>query len=180
MARSSATDADAGFLAVYQEHYPLVTAFARRRVHVDSVEDVVADVFTVVWRRWEEVCLLENPLPWIYGVAHRIVSQHYRSGSRWQSLVDRVAQTTPATAQDDDLVADEQVGAVLARMRPYDRNLMMLRYWEDLSTTDIAVVVDKSYRNVLSGLHRARERFRAIWEKEISGDGRSPFAGESP
>ncbi|MER7134470.1 RNA polymerase sigma factor [Streptosporangium saharense] len=60
------------FEAVYRETYGRITAYAVRRCgSPQDVADVVAETFTVAWRRIAEVPPGREALLWLYGVARR-------------------------------------------------------------------------------------------------------------
>jgi RNA polymerase sigma-70 factor, ECF subfamily len=57
-----------------------VRAYALRRASPDAAQDVVADTFLVVWRRLEDVPA--DALPWLYGIARRVLANQRRSADR--------------------------------------------------------------------------------------------------
>ena len=62
----------------------------------DAVDDVVADTFAVAWRRLPRE---GDPLPWLYGVARRVVHGHRRSHARRGALLRKLggrARAVPA------------------------------------------------------------------------------------
>ncbi len=180
--RSGPVDGPA-FRRVYEACYPDVTALVRRRVHANDVEDVVSEVFTVVWRRWEAVPKGDEALPWIYAVARRVISEHYRAGSRRQRLLERVedfTRTAPRADPSLETVTDDRVRSVLEQMRPADREILRLSAWEDLSVAEIAEVIGKPARVVSVRLFRARQRFQAVWNETAEATDEPPFAEEAP
>ncbi|HWF23902.1 MAG TPA: sigma factor [Solirubrobacteraceae bacterium] len=63
-----AVDARETFERLYREHAGRVKAYGLRRVGSEAAADeVVSDVFLVVWRRLDDVP--DDPLPWLLGVA---------------------------------------------------------------------------------------------------------------
>jgi len=61
-----------------------------RRVNPSTADDVVAEVFVVCWRRLDEVPV--DPLPWLLGVARRVLSTQRRGERRRGALRDRLLQ----------------------------------------------------------------------------------------
>jgi RNA polymerase sigma-70 factor (ECF subfamily) len=68
------------FEELYRTHAGAVLAFAHRRAAEDVAEDVLSEVFLVAWRRLEDVP--EQPLPWLLGVARRVLANRRRAESR--------------------------------------------------------------------------------------------------
>ena len=93
------------FELLYAKHAPAVKAYVLRRADASTADDVVADVFVVCWRRFEEVPV--DPLPWLLGVARRVLSTQRRGERRRGALHDRLAGQAGRGMGDapEDLVA---------------------------------------------------------------------------
>src|SRR4029450_12308672 len=76
-----------------------ISAYARRRLDSHDADDAVAEIFLVAWRRLSGVAGGELALPWLYGVARRVVSEDRRSGRRRDRLLARLS--TLGRASDD-------------------------------------------------------------------------------
>src|SRR5438128_2115300 len=100
------------FRRIYEACYRAIAAYARRRLSDGDADDVVADTFLVAWRRLEDVPQGDLTLPWLYGVARRVVSEGRRSGRRRDRLTVRLrglgGQDNMATS-DIDRSDDRQV-----------------------------------------------------------------------
>ncbi|MEZ0108650.1 RNA polymerase sigma-70 factor (ECF subfamily) [Catenulispora sp. EB89] len=158
MPRDPAQDPHKRFTHVYQQHYEHVARYASRRVPPDDVADVVATTFLTAWRRFDQ--LPEEPLPWLYGTARRVIANDRRGRARWEALIAKSAEQ--AVIADPDL-ADQvcsvlQVADALTLLSEADRELILLTEWERLSVTEAAVVVGCSATTARVRLHRARRR----------------------
>ena len=78
------------FELLYAKHAPVVKAYVLRRADPTTADDVVADVFVVCWRRFEVIPT--DPLPWLLGVAWRVLSTQRRGERRRGALRDRLLQ----------------------------------------------------------------------------------------
>ena len=67
------------FRRVFSRHYGAVYAYAARRVGWDDAPDSTSEVFTVAWRKFRSVPAEPDTLPWLYGVARKVVANHLRS-----------------------------------------------------------------------------------------------------
>ena len=160
------------FQALYDDHYGALVAYARRRTagHVDA-QDVVADTFTIAWRRLPEVPDGDAALPWLYGVARRVLANQRRGNQRRADLSTRLrGQGSTAPDVEGQVVARDERRTVLAaleRLRPADQEILRLAVWEELPHRDIAGVVGCSESSVAVRLHRARNRLgREIGKEE--------------
>jgi RNA polymerase sigma-70 factor (ECF subfamily) len=145
----------ARFEALFEAHYGAVLAYARRRASSDVGADVAAATFEVAWRRLDEVP--DEALPWLYGVARRMLANTRRADVRRQRLWSRLRAVGSAEPAD---VAVEVPGAraALARLRPQDREVLMLVAWEGLNPETAASSLGISTGAFAVRLHRARQR----------------------
>lgn len=166
--------ADDPFSRLFVTYYPAVRAYARRRAPVDVADEVALSAFEVAWRRRAEIPA--DPLPWLYGVARRALANHRRGDRRRSHLVERVigargSASTDTPWPDPESAAVEALGAraALARLRPDDRELLMLVAWEGLDADAAAAVLGISPSTFAVRLHRARRRLEALLPSAGSG-----------
>jgi RNA polymerase sigma factor (sigma-70 family) len=149
-------DRQAAFERLYDQFSPDLAMYALRRADRETAQDVVAETFTVAWRRLDDVPR-SDPLPWLYGVARRVLANQRRSASRLAALRRRLEpEGTPAPR-----VADHGLAAALQHLNEADRELLMLIAWEGLSPTEAAVALGCSGGACRVRLHRARRRLAA-------------------
>ncbi len=163
---------------MYYEHSDSVFSFALRRIGAEEARDVTADTFRIAWEHVD--VLPEQPLPYLYGIARRVVANHRRTlrrrGSLWGRLCREFAAGGPevrATETDEAahaLVGDDAIAQAAERLSARDRELLQLTYWDDLSADEVAQVLGCSAGAVRVGLHRARQRLarELAWVEERS------------
>ncbi|WP_251096102.1 sigma-70 family RNA polymerase sigma factor [Streptomyces sp. Caat 7-52] len=154
------------FAAAYREHYWAVSRYVARRLQgrADEVEEVVAEVFTVAWRRRAD--LPGTPLPWLYGVARNCLANAVRGHGRRLRLMDRLGNDEAAhgrhiAAGPDAEAPGAWVHEALDRLAPADQEVLRLAAWEELGAEEIAVALGCGKRAATMRLHRARRRLRA-------------------
>ncbi|GGM73290.1 hypothetical protein GCM10012275_49860 [Longimycelium tulufanense] len=145
-----------------------VLAYALRRTTADSAEDVVAETFMVVWRRLDDVPG-DDPLPWILGVARRVLANQLRSMRRNRALVERVATLAPPEDAAPEQVDHEPVHRALGTLSERDREVLMLHVWEELDVPALARTLGCSRTTASVRLHRARRRLTRALE-EVTRD----------
>ena len=146
------------FELIYSRHAPTVKAYVMRRAPAAIADDIVADTFTVCWRRLEDVPA--DPLPWLIGVAARVLRTHRRGENRRVRLGHRLANAEPTALTEAPAGESATLGAALGQMRDTDRELLLLIAWEGLSPTQAAAVLGIAPVTVRVRLHRARTRLR--------------------
>ncbi|UJP41407.1 RNA polymerase sigma factor [Cellulomonas palmilytica] len=99
--------------------------------------------------------------PWLFGVARRVLANHYRGERRRLALAERlreqVVEAVPAHEPDDPVLLQ-----AMDRLPPDDRELLRLVAWEELARDEIALVLGVPRATVRVRLHRARRRLTAL------------------
>jgi RNA polymerase sigma-70 factor (ECF subfamily) len=151
---------------LYSAYGSAVFTFARRRMAAIDAEDVVAEVFLIAWRRREQIP--ERPLPWLLGVARRVIANRQRSQRRAEALIDRLGREA-LVADDGRRSEDIDAGALIAlgSLSQRDQEVLLLAAWEGLTRTELAVALSISPQAAAVRLFRAKRRFaRALRERE--------------
>ena len=141
---------------------PLVFAYALRRLasHADA-EDAVVETFVALAQQRER-CPHDPDAArgWVLGIARRKVIDQLRKQGRQRttSLSVLVEHALPSTSEAPLLTQEalEKLWEVLASLRPEQREVLQLKYMEELSLKEIGQVLGKSEAAVSSLLQRAR------------------------
>lgn len=155
------------FRGLFARHYGAVYGYAARRIGRDDAADAASDVFTVAWRRIRSVPDEPETLPWLYGVARKVVANHRRTQDRRDRLEAKAMAQTDRAFQPPEPVTD--LDAALEQLRDEDREVLMLVAWEGLGPRGLASALGCSTNAATVRLHRARKRLSAVWEEEGGG-----------
>lgn len=143
------------FRALFARHYPAVFRYAGRRLDRDEAADAAAEVFTVAWRKIAHLPPEPDTLPWLYGVARRVVANSARSRRRRQRLAARAAAHATEWSHTPDPAG---VLVALELLRSGDREILRLAAWEGLDPREMGLVLGCSPNAAAIRLHRARRR----------------------
>lgn len=150
------------FELLYGRHAAAVKAYAMRRAGESVADDVVAEVFVVCWRRFEEIPA--EPLPWLLGVARRVLSTQRRGEQRREALARRLESDLGVFVASQPVSEDGVLAAALARLSENDRELLLLIAWDGLSPSDAATVLGIKPATARVRLMRARRRLTLALE----------------
>ena len=150
---------DAEFQRMFTSHRDAVWVYCCRRLPRDDVQDAVAEVFLVAWRRIDQAPEGDESVLWLYGVARNIVRNFHRSAIRRQRLrikVGAIHQPADPTPEMQVIrrAEDRELLAAVDRLKPLEQELLRLRTWEELSLDEVASVVGLTTRSVESRLAR--------------------------
>lgn len=134
-----------------------------------TAEDVVQDAFTALYRRHgEHITEVDNALGYLRTAVvntSRSVLRRRRTARAW---------TPPAPVDvpsaEEHVVLDEahrEVLAALGRLTPRRRQVLVLRYWADLSEAEIAQTLGISRGAVKSNASRALDALERILEGRV-------------
>ncbi len=159
------------FADIYDAYFRHVHAYCRRRTGVDKADDAVAETFLTAWRRIDDMPEGDESLPWLYGVAHKVVSRQWRTSNRKAKLHQKLESIgLPIHDAADHLVVhrDEIARLLTAANRLSDRDLEVLRLalWEDLEHEKIGTVLGISANTARQRYHRARTRLIKEYERQ--------------
>jgi RNA polymerase sigma factor (sigma-70 family) len=151
------SERELAFIAIHKGNYPRVYKFVRRRVEsAELAEELTADVFRVVWQKWDDAP--QADIAWQFAVARNLIGNAYRSRDRQLALQEKLQGM--AVLRFDGESGNVAVQDALAGLREKDRDILQLAYWDELSTAEIAAVLQCSESAAKVRLHRARAAFR--------------------
>ncbi len=170
-------DVQKTFRDLYERHAGSVYGYAARRSSAQEAQDVVAETFLVAWRRIDDVPV--DALPWLLGVARRVLSNTRRSTQRRASLGARLRLVARPLAHHDPA---DQVGSkdavltALTRLSAVEHEALTLIAWEGLDVERAARVAGCTKATFSVRLHRAKRHLM----KELALAGQEEASGDTP
>jgi RNA polymerase sigma-70 factor (ECF subfamily) len=153
-------DASARFRALYAQAYGPLRRWAHHRgIAGADADDVVAEVFTIAWRRFDDIPA-DAAVPWLYGVA-RNVARNHRRGERRRAALALVTPPTPNAPAPDEPPDTTVMRAALDALSDDDRDVLRLVAWDGVEVADLPLALGCSANAARVRLHRARKRFAA-------------------
>jgi RNA polymerase sigma-70 factor, ECF subfamily len=176
---------DEGAFARLMEWFgPRTLRYLRGLVESDA-EDVQQEVWLAVY---QGIAGLGNPRAfrtWLFRTTrHRAIDHLRRRRREYRVLVESEGADAAIPEEEAGFrwSSDGAMEALLQRLGPVQREVLLLRYRDDLSYAEIALVAGCSIGTVRSRLHYARERLRELLEqrrRQEDGGGAST-QGEEP
>ena len=156
------------FGQVFDRHVDVIYGYLCRRVGRTSAEELTSETFTRAFACRERF-VGEDALPWLYGIATNLIRHHSRAERRELAAYARLASRDARDAVDD-AVEDRLDAAAIApvlveallRLRPDERDVLLMHTWQELSYRDIADALGIAVGTVGSRLTRARATVRDV------------------
>ena len=168
-----------------EDHRPKLLAMLKRRidpalaVRIDP-EDVCNEVFILAQRRWDSFNP-DFPYAWLYRLAMDSLIECWRrqhrgprnverdlpwpEGSSLQLCLSLVAPGTSPTAAARRHEVQEKMCQTLKLLKDADRHVLWMRFYEDLSYGEMAVVLGVTENAATVRCLRALRRLKRLWQQ---------------
>lgn len=147
---------------MFSDYYDDVARYCLRRASREDALDAAAETFLVAWRRRGAIPE-GSELPWLYGVARRVLANQRRSVGRRDAAMARLQVVSSASGTEPEPQvlrsqdADDVVAA-LGRLKDADREVILLAGWEELDREELASACGCTANAVTKRLNRALDR----------------------
>ncbi len=161
----SSTDKRVIFGEVYDELADSLYRHCFFRVNdKEKAEDIVQETFMKFWRELHKGVDITYPKAWVFRSARNSIIDHYRK-KKSDSLDIKIEDGfDPHNEHDHIEISDKaEISLVMEKMQDLDdvdREVLLLRYVDDLPMSDIAHVMDSTTNAVTVRVHRAVEKLR--------------------
>jgi RNA polymerase sigma-70 factor (ECF subfamily) len=159
---------DANFSNVYR-------LICRNGVMPAEAEDLCQKVFCIAHRKLPDTRQLHNLSGWLYGIALRVVSEHFR-WHRVRRAKAWLLPDAPGTAPNEFASPEQLAGRdslqvkiniILSGMSAKLRDVLVLLDVEDLRPQEAAEILGIPVNTVRSRRRLAQEEFRRRWQQVV-------------
>ena len=77
-------------------------------------------------------------------------------------MQSRLVPLADTSSAEDQVIADAELNRALSRLRPSDREVLLLHFWDGLNVEELAVALLITSNNAKVRLSRATSRLRAF------------------
>jgi RNA polymerase sigma-70 factor (ECF subfamily) len=155
---------EAAFTELVERYQPRLRYYLRKMLkEMHGIDDALQDVWLDVFRALSRLANVAAFRAWLYRIARDRAFRELRKRSRPHKtleepdLIEGRAEAPNFSAEDA-----ERVHAALDELPPEHREVMVLRYIEDMTYEEIARVVACPLGTVRSRLHYARRDLRRL------------------
>lgn len=152
---------------IYDQYYlPIYRFIYRQVVDVEVSRELSSEVFhRMVKQNQNGTDHLKYPTSWLYCVARNLVIDHYRRQQHRNhlSLDEELIESSQNTADiAEDRLNYENIQVALMKLTPDQRQVILLKFVEDLSNQEIADTLSKPVGAVKALQHRALVALRHL------------------
>jgi RNA polymerase sigma-70 factor (ECF subfamily) len=153
------------------EYGPLVRTVYLVVRDAGRAEEIAQDAFTTLFLHWRRVSRYERPDAWVRRVALRLAIRHAKR-ERLRTVLERTAGAGLASSvrPDPGPGPDPDLAMAVAGLPPMQRACVVLCYFEDRPTDEIADILRIAPSTVRVHLTRARRHLAHRLGEEVSED----------
>lgn len=165
---------------VNRYHGPLLGYLDRLLQHPQKAEDFVQETFIRLIRQPRQGTIPDRVRPWLYKVAHNLCRDYWRSSSFRTNA--HLSEEIPDKADNQPSVLEiyerqetrKELLQTLNELPDIQRDIIILRFFQELKLHEIADIVDLTLSGVKSHLYQALKKLKRRYDEKPSGDaGRS-------
>ncbi|CAL9474641.1 hypothetical protein SUDANB121_02923 [Nocardiopsis dassonvillei] len=149
---------------MHRAHYADLVRYFARRGALNDADELAAEVFVIAWRKLPGN--LDDPRPWLFGVARKVLAGSRRRRERKTGLdlpLDEAGESAlSVSAHSGEISIRTDLQRAWNRLKPADQEILALTAWEGLTAAEAAVVLGVRRSGAAMRLSRARERLRAL------------------
>ncbi len=156
-------DAFAELIERYQA--PLRYFISRLSANPETAEDIFQDTWLTVIRRIHTLKKIDAFSTWLYRIARNKVYQQFRRKKKLSELNENIA--VPNNTENDVFSSEDaaKVHRCLKELLPEYREVLMLRFLEQMSYEQISQVINCKLGTVKSRIHYAKLALKKELEK---------------
>ncbi|MBU0476574.1 RNA polymerase sigma factor [Patescibacteria group bacterium] len=160
-------DYQEAFSKIYDQYIDKIYRFIFLKVSSQEIaEDLCSETFTRGWQAFKKSQnpslnnkTIENPSAFLYQIARNLIVDHYRQKGRAQIVsTEYIKVSDPRTDLQQQAIIGSDMNMIrraMVNIKEDYQDVIIWRYLDELSTSEIAKIMDKSEEAVRVTLHRA-------------------------
>lgn len=176
LVKSSLQHEDA-FYSLIKRYEPVLLRYIHRmtQVNQEEAEDLLQDIFIKVYRNLNGFDTNLKFSTWVYRIAHNEIISQYRKKKRdgfpieldaddeeSRSIANFLTDTLNVESHYLNKEKANTVRMALEELPPKYRDILVLRYFEELNYREISDILQKPAGSVATLLNRAKTKFKKI------------------
>lgn len=161
---------EAAFGKLYDKYVNSIYRFIAFRVRSqDEAHDLTAETFLKSWQYLvKSERTVDNFRALLYRIAGNLVVDHYREQAHerlslsavvWENIIDKSFNLEADLTKRDDV---KQIYRAMDRLTGEQKDLLLMKYADDLGVKEMAQITGKSPGTVRVALHRAIKALKTI------------------
>jgi RNA polymerase sigma-70 factor (ECF subfamily) len=154
---------ESAFAELVERYSPRLRYYLRKVLaSADAAEDALQDVWLDVFRSLPRLANPQALRAWLYRIARDQAFTRLRKASRREGPLDETAVVDPTSAEENDFSPEDaaRIHDALDKLREEQREVLVLRFLEEMSYEEIARVVGCQLGTVRSRIHYGKQALK--------------------
>ena len=156
-----------GFIDYYQQYKDKIFAYFLYRVNFNRTvaEDLTSEVFLKALDHFVSFDKAKSFQAWIFAIAHNHLVNHYRVAHREVELLENKASDLNEFKIIELNQEITKILELIQEMDDSDRDILLLRFVDQLSNTEIAELLGKDEGAIRTKMSRSLAKLRSMLDK---------------
>lgn len=152
------------FLGYYEQYKNKIFVYFFYRVNFNRAiaEDLTSEVFLKALDSFENFDQERSFQSWIFAIAHNHLVNYYRVSHRETELLENQFVSTVELDRIDSNQEVERIFAAINKMSDSDKEVLLLRFVDQLSNSEIATLLEKDEGAIRTKMSRSLAKLRDI------------------
>lgn len=159
------------FLAAYNDHGDALFRYCLFKVgDRDIAKDLVQDIFTKTWVYMSDGSEIKSFKSFLYRTLNNTIVDYYRKKKSYslETLTEEgFDQAYEEAVSGEDKIDSEKAMELLSRLPEDYRDVLFMKYVEDLSISEIAEVTGELENTVSVRIHRGLKKLKEVLPEDI-------------
>lgn len=132
-------------------------------------EDAVQQAFMIAYYKLDQLKAKDKFSSWVTSIALNEAKRMFndKNNTMITTIKDFHLNRLPDN-QENDIELKEDIGNVLNKLKQKDMEILVFKYYADLTLQQISDLLGNKLSNTKVRLHRAKEAFRLLIDKDIN------------
>ena len=131
----------------------------------EDADDLLQDIFLKIWTALPSFRGEAQLFTWVWRIATNetlnwLRREKVRAALRFASADDLVAQKVAADPYFNGTAAEREIAKAIARLPEKQRQVFLLRWWDELSYEEISAITGTSVGALKASFHLAKEKLQ--------------------
>ena len=161
---------EAAFRELLALYSPRLLAFTRRMMSgsMDMAEDLAQEIWVAIFRGLPTLLDVTRFRPWAFRIARdRIYREFRRRKLPFIAMQEVDAEDLAEASEPEPAVEPEELQHCLGVLSPEHREVLVLRFFEEMDYEEIARVTGSTLGTVRSRIHYAKRALRRAFEEKL-------------
>ncbi|SFZ92814.1 RNA polymerase sigma factor, sigma-70 family [Flaviramulus basaltis] len=158
------------FSTLYKVYYPLLHNYGLKisNYNTQLTEDCLQDFFLYIYQHRENLANLDSIKPYLYVSFRRSLFRELKMASKKVDYDDKVNHFIDINFSAEDVMIQQEIDAfkqtsivsLLNELPKRQKEVIYLKYYSDLTTDEIAQVLEINYQSTLNLIHKGIKKLR--------------------